>query len=1133
MDDGAPVTDQDQTQSTLPRVPRVLRSRRRKALRATGILLCVAVITMIIAGAAAFSLVGQRLQAPDWVRAQIETRIEQNLDGAQIEFGGLELIVNKGWRPRLRLRDVILNDQQGGRIAELSHAEASLAMRPLIRGQLQLKHIAISGVFATLRRDQDGTMSLLLGDTSSPVGQAEGLPQLIESWDRLLLLPHFSALVSVEMDTLTLRYEDVRQGRGWTLDGGLITLNRDGDDLRLSSSFALLSGRDYASLFEANYTSRIGETTAEFGISVADVPAVDIAAQNPVMAWLGVLRAPISGAMRGSVGDDGELGTISATLQIGAGAVQPTDQARPIGFDGARTYLTYKPGSQMLIFDELSVQSDWVSGVSEGRAFLSGLQSGELTELAGQFTASSLQVDPDGLLPEPLVAQAASFDFKLQLDPFHLTLGEAAITDSAGQIGMTGHLSADRQGWHLALDGQMDRLTPKRLLQFWPEQAAKKPRKWVSENLLAGTASDLDFALRMEPGQRPFVAADWSFDESTIRFNKHQPPVTGAAGQASILGDRLSVTATKGIITADQGGQIDVSGTSFMIPDMSVKPFTYGIVRAMANGPVTAVLSLLNRPPLAVLKDTPLPVDMADGRVVFDGTMSIPLRPKVPFQEIEFHLAGTLDQISSSVLIPGQTLTADQLSIQADDTQVIVSGDGMIGSLPATMRWRQPIGPESKGKGSRVDGSVELSQRTIDTFAIGLPKGSVGGNGSADVVLILKPKTKPALTVVSDLRGVELALSALNWRKPPTAKGQLNLDVTLGDTPKIDSLTLDAAGLKVSGSVTTHSDGGLDRADLDNVSLGGWLDASVLLTGRGNAQPAVTVKGGSVDLRKRPRASGGSSGTNASGPVDVSLSQVRISETLALTGFKGAFTSGGGSLSGPFSGRLNGQTAVTGRVVSQGGGSAIELSSKDGGGIFRSAGILDQAHGGPLTLKLIPDGAPGHYTGSLRVTNTRIKDAPVMAAMLNAVSVVGLIDEMAGQGILFTEVDAKFRLSPDRLTVLSSSAVGPSIGLSMDGSYDLASKRMGLRGVISPVYVLNAIGSVLTRKGEGMIGFNYTLTGPSSDPNLQVNPLSGLAPGMFREIFRGVSAPDPAKDIPSSNPSTALPHNPMEGAQGR
>jgi hypothetical protein len=49
---------------------------------------------------------------------------------------------------------------------------------------------------------------------------------------------------------------------------------------------------------------------------------------------------------------------------------------------------------------------------------------------------------------------------------------------------------------------------------------------------------------------------------------------------------------------------------------------------------------------------------------------------------------------------------------------------------------------------------------------------------------------------------------------------------------------------------------------------------------------------------------------------------------------------------------------------------------------------------------------------------------------------------------------------------------------------------------------VNGIGAIFTRKGEGLVGFNYNLRGTSSDPKVQVNPLSIFTPGMFREIFR-------------------------------
>ena len=125
-----------------------------------------------------------------------------------------------------------------------------------------------------------------------------------------------------------------------------------------------------------------------------------------------------------------------------------------------------------------------------------------------------------------------------------------------------------------------------------------------------------------------------------------------------------------------------------------------------------------------------------------------------------------------------------------------------------------------------------------------------------------------------------------------------------------------------------------------------------------------------------------------------------------------------------------------------------------------------------------------------------------MAALLDAISVVGLLGQLDGQGLSFTNVDAKFRITPDRIVVTEGSAVGPGLGISMDGIYMLGTKRMEFQGVISPIYLLNGIGSVLTRPGEGLFGFTYRLDGVVGNLRVSVNPLSALTPGMFREIFR-------------------------------
>lgn len=1082
-------------------------ARRRRRVRA-GLWTFAFINFFVVAGALMVVVVIDRtFTAPDWVRERISSRIETQLDGLSLDFGDISLVIGEGWRPRARLQDVQLSDADGRVVATLADARASLAMRPLLRGRVQPKSIALTGGSAILGRTTEGNFNLALDDPAAPVEEADDAGAMAYSIEGLFDRPAFAALVEVNLTDLTMRYEDAMADRAWTVDGGRVRLTRDGDALRAAASFALLTGRDTAAALEMNYDSRIGERAAEFGFIVTDVAAQDIASQSAALAWLDVLRAPISGALRGRLDDNGALGELNATLQIGKGVLQPTDGTRPIPFENARSYLSFDPAEQLLTFDELSVNSDWVSGQAAGRAYLKG-GTGALEELLGQFTFRNLALNPTGTYPEPLTVDSAEADVRLRLDPFRLTLGQVYVKKDDSAISLKGHLQAEDLGWRLALDGGVDQITPERLVELWPAASAPKPRDWVRQNLSGGILRDTNFALRRAPEAKPDIYVDFRYNDVDIRFLKTMPPITGASGQANLVKGRLVTTASSGVIVPDEGGPVDVSGTSFIIPDVGIKPRAPGIARVAARGSVTSLMSLLNRPPLRVLRDTALPVDLAQGEVTATGTLALPLAKDVPVEEVEFHLQGQIRDVSSDVLVPGHTVRADQLQLSADQTQVRLSGPGTLSGLPVRVAWRQPIVSGGGPQPSELTGTVEVSPQLVETFQLGLPDGALSGQGEARFAMTLGTGGPPVIDVQSDLADVQLSVPEIGWSKSPGATGDLQMAIRLGETPRVDRFEVSAPGLSAQGDIRLRPGGeGLDRVVFDRLRSGNWLDASLQLVGRGAGRaPDVLVTAGRVDMRNAP------TGRNATqsdpGGLSIALDRLQVTEDIILTGFKGDFRDAGG-LTGSFVALVNGAAAISGDVVPQNGRSAFRIRSDDAGGVVRSARILNQARGGSFEMTLIPDRGPGSYRGALKIRETRVRDAPAFAALLNAVSLVGLIDELAGQGIYFATVDADFAIEADRVVVYESSAVGPSIGLSLDGIFDTNAKRMSFQGVVTPAYLINGVGSFLTRRGEGIIGLNYRLTGPASDPQVQVNPLSVLAPGMLREMFRSRPPQDP------------------------
>ena len=86
---------------------------------------------------------------------------------------------------------------------------------------------------------------------------------------------------------------------------------------------------------------------------------------------------------------------------------------------------------------------------------------------------------------------------------------------------------------------------------------------------------------------------------------------------------------------------------------------------------------------------------------------------------------------------------------------------------------------------------------------------------------------------------------------------------------------------------------------------------------------------------------------------------------------------------------------------------------------------------------------------------------------------------------------------------------GPVIGTTFQGTLYDASGNMAITGTFMPAYGLNRLfaeipifGQILGNgRDRGLIGITYKVAGDAKSPQVQVNPISAIAPGIFRSIF--------------------------------
>ena len=1072
---------------------------------------------------AAFALTGKPIGLPLWAVVEIEDRLNeglsQTLPDAALAIGAVDVMVDKDWVPRLHIEDIRLLKPSGEALLSLPEMRLTLDPAALLQGQLQVRTLRLIGAKLVVIRDQSGQFDLSMGVArlQPPI---TSVAQLFDAADAFFATPGAARLQTIEAEALSITLQDLRANRTWEAgDGRLVFYNRDAElaaELRLS----LLGGGSSTPQAVISVVSQKGSDTARLTAQIEGIAAKDIASQVAPLAWAGIVDAPLSGSIATTLIAGGIAG-MEARLTFGKGALQPNAQSRPILFDAAGMALRYDPALGRINLTDFTVQSPSLRVQATGHSYLTRADGTAITGALGaelptafvtQFQFAQVMVDPEGLFQEPVVFSAGALDLRLRLDPFSVEIGQLALAEDKRRLTVTGTINADAEGWHAAIDTTLNEVTHDRLLALWPFGLLPNTRAWLGKNVSDGALTDVQAALRIEPGSDPRLQLGYNFANAEVRFLTTLPPIKAGYGYASVTGKTYMMVLSRGRVTPPAGGEIDMAGSVFAVKDITQKPARAEITLQTFSS-LTAALSLLDLPPFNFMQKAGRPVALGNGAARIKTVLKLPLQKKIALADVQYDVAGTVGDFTSDLVVPGRTITADLLQVSATPSGLAISGPGLIGDVPFDVTYSQRFGPDQKGR-ARIEGNVTLSARTAEEFGLGLPAGFVTGQGTGQVVIDFAPGVPGKLTLVSDLNRIGLGIPELGWSKPPGARGRLEAVVQLGKTPKVESLTLTASGLKATGTVTMRAGGGLDIARFARVQLNDWLDAAVEIRGRGRGKPVgLALTKGSVDLRRMPdadqRGTSGPSGGASGSPLDLRLDELRVSDNIVFTRFRGDFSLSGG-LNGRFTAGINGGSDVQGTVIPSRYGTAVRLQSDNAGATLTAAKIFASARNGTLDLSLTPRATSGTYDGVVKLTNIRVRNTSILADLLNAISVIGLLEQLQGGGLVFSDAEAEFLLTPNAVEVRRGSAIGASLGISMAGVYQSGTEELKMQGVISPIYLLNGLGSVFTRRGEGLFGFNYTLRGTATDPSVGVNPLSIITPGMFRDLFR--SPPPVLKD---------------------
>ncbi|WP_141399451.1 hypothetical protein [Rhodobacter maris] len=1076
---------------------------RRRWRRRLGIWMVLSVALLLPCALVGFlALSHLPVAVPQGVVSLLETRANRALSGRiGLHIGGAALAVEPGFVPEVRLSLVQLDQPSGLPIAALPEIRAQFRLAGLLSGRIEPQNLSLRGARVALFRRADGRLDLALPEAEDGAALA-GLDltdpnRLTDAIEAFFATPVLAPVDEITAEDLHIRLVDARTDRVWEVRDGQVRLTQDAETIALSLGFDVGERDRLPAQVALTASTSKRSHRAAFGAAVTEVPAADLAVQSPALAILGLLDAPISGTIHSGITEAGEMERLDATLRIGAGALHPVEGAKPVDFEGADLRLHYDPLERRVDIDRLDLQSRALRLGASGQVLLRDFESGLPREALAQVALSDIQSDPEGLFETPARISRGALDLRLRLDPFRVDLGQVQLVEGTRRVEGRGNVSAGPEGWTVAFDAAVGEITSADLLALWPKALVPHTRDWLFENVATGQLRNVRAAVRLRPGAEPRLELGYEFRGADVQVLRTLPPVRAGRGFAGITENRHTLMVEEGRLVAPEGGEIEVADSVMTVPDIRENP-ARAEVKLVTRSPIPAALSLLDQEPFHFLSKAGQRPDIARGWAEAHTTLKFLLEKHIRAEDVAFEVEARLTDVQSEKLVPGHVIAAPVLRLRADGAGMTVAGAGRFDIVPFQGRWTQRFGPEERGH-STVDGFVEVTPAGLEHLKIGLPKGAVAGAGWGHLALDLRKDAPTRYDFRTDLKGLTLSIPEVGWSKAAATKALLTLAGTLGPVATVEKLTAEAPGLSAAGRIELSASG-FKAARFDTLTLGRWFSGAVELTGRGvNRPPDIAVRSGKLDLRALPDLGQGRNGSDG-GAISARFDQVTVTDGIVLTGLAGRFANRGG-LTGDFDATLNGGPALSGQVVPHKGRVAVRILADDGGAVLAAAGIFAKARGGKLDLALLPLEAKS-YSGSAKITNLKVRDAPVLASMLSAASVIGLLEQLNGDGILFSDVSSTFRITPQGVSVETGEAIGASMGVTMTGAYYPETKALKMEGVVTPFYLVNAIGQIFARKGEGLFGFTYRIDGTADRPQISINPLSIFTPGAFREIFR-------------------------------
>ncbi|MGF1474139.1 MAG: DUF3971 domain-containing protein [Geminicoccaceae bacterium] len=811
-------------------------------------------------------------------------------------------------------------------------------------------------------------------------------------------------------------------------------------------------------------------------------------------------------------------------------------RAQPVGIAVEGLDLTV---DQSLLTNESDADQDSMAVLASMEGF--GLRSSRIrvVDQAGQqvlgLEIESLTLVRDGnlwnLVSEPsLRVQSPALRKDLRLDRltfagrYDVSTGEWAL--ERGNIALEGrHIELLGQGGsdgasEVQLDLSLDALSLDQLLAHWPVDEAKGAFDWISENITQASLTNGRINLRStldDLSEGTLAAEDvtggFDLQDVTLHYLRPMPPIESIGAKATFDLGELRFATEGGTLSEGK-----LAPSNIVIDNLDAPGVTETLdVDASIAIPIPDLLAVIDREPLTLASDAGIEPAATAGSAELNLKVALPLLRDLLWEQVVLDVHGRLDGFSLPDALEGQPLTAGQFELRADPDGLALDGSARVSDIPLNLKV-QIVGARTTIEGSGTIQADQLSR-------LGAPEAlPIRGQLGVDFTRIEAGGDQEQSFQV-DLTDTAVFVPALKLSKPRGSAGELAFNMVSDDTGlAIRDGRVAWPGVKLTGDAFFAPDGRLRSLELDQLAVSG-SDLGVQAKTDGAEGFAVALRGRRLDLTwLTDLFSADAESTTA--PVDasglpplsllVNVDELSLGGDLVLADVEARASASKGRLN---SFEANAWTEAGGLTIAslseQAGGWTFELESGDAGGFLQTLGLTEHVNGGSIQVEaaIQPSEVGLAADGALLMEQFMIEDSPSVIRLLSLASIQGIADVFDGRGLYLQKFKAPFTAREGVIRINQAAGTGSELGLTLDGTLDSPDDRLDLEGSLAPLYTLNRflgqiplIGNILRgQRQQGAFAITFTIRGPKSDPNVAVNPLALVTPGVIRDAFRALA----------------------------